>query len=97
MLARAIQLVAAALLLLALAKWPIGYYEFLRLVVCAAAGVLAWQASKVPGRGAWVFLMVGVALLFNPIYAIHFKRDTWAWLDIAVSLVFLACPPKPKT
>lgn len=93
---REAQVCAAVLLLVALANWPYGYYQFLRLAVCAVGAFSAcrsWRAQK----PLWAVAMAGLCLLFNPIYTVHFRRDEWAWVDAISALAFLAWPPaKPK-
>lgn len=88
---REVQVGAAALLFAALAKWPYGFYDFLRLAVCAAAAFLAWRTSR-SGRPMWTLAMAGIALLFNPITPVRFHRAEWAWIDGAVAIIFLASP-----
>ena len=93
---REAQISAAVLLLAALADWPYGYYQFLRWAVCAAADFCAWRASQ-DGRTAWLIGFAGLALLFNPLHTIHFRRFEWAWIDALAAITFLAFPPaKPK-
>lgn len=93
---REIQFCAAVLLVLALADWPYGYYQFLRLVVFVAAVLSAWRLWQ-KGNSFWAFAFAGLALLFNPFLLVHFRRDEWAWIDALAALAFLACPPtKPK-
>lgn len=92
---REVQVCAAALLLVALADWPYGYYQFLRLAVCAAAAFCAWFAWR-ERQPLWVIGMVGLVLLFNPIHTVHFRRGEWALIDVVVALVFLAFPPAKK-
>lgn len=93
---RKVQVLIAILLLLALANLPYGYYQFLRIGVFIAAGMLAWRNAQVEGMVTWVYVMAGVALLFNPIFPIHFQRVEWAWLDIITAIIFLACPSAHK-
>jgi hypothetical protein len=93
---RKIQISIATLLILALANLPYGYYQFLRIAVFVSAGVLAWRIAKAEGMVTWVYVMAGLALLFNPIFIIHFQRDEWAWIDVVSALVFLACPPSER-
>ncbi len=92
---REVQFCAAALLFAALAKWPYGFYDFLRLAVCAAAAFLAWRTSR-SGRPLWALAMVGITLLFNPIIPVRFHRAEWARIDAAAAIVFLAFPPVKK-
>jgi hypothetical protein len=85
----ALWLVPAAMLLLALAPLPYGYYMLLRLVTCGTAAALAWwglRASSAPVLG---WLMVGVAILYNPVFKIAFSRQNWSVLNVATVACFL--------
>ena len=88
---REAQVCAAVLLLCALANWPYGYYQFLRLAVCAAGAFTAWLLWR-SQRPIWAVVMAGLCLLFTPIHTVHFRRDEWAWINILAALVFLVCP-----
>lgn len=93
---RLMQVCVAGLLLAALADWPYGYYTFLRLAVCLAGAILAWQSFR-DQRPVWALAMTALALLFNPLILVHFHRQEWAWIDAVSALVFLVYPPpKPK-
>jgi len=79
---------ASVLLLLgaAFARWPYGYYTFLRLVVCGTAiylAILAWGA----GRSGWVIVLVLTALLFNPVFLVRMRRADWQPFDIGAAIV----------
>ena len=79
-------IIAAIMLLLALASWPYGYYQFMRIVVCGTAGYgayLALQAEQHP----WLWILGAVAILFNPVFPIHFDRSVWRILDIVTAVV----------
>ncbi len=70
-----------------LGSWPYGFYTLLRLVICGSAVYLAVQfKSRSDDSLTWV--MVGVALLFNPFVPITFARDIWVILDAAAAVVF---------
>ena len=92
---RETQVCAAALLLIALADWPYGYYQFLRWAICSASAVCAWRALR-DGRTVWVIGFVGLALLFNPLHTVHFRKSEWAWIDALAALAFLAFSPSKK-
>jgi hypothetical protein len=83
--------ISAALLILALADLPYGFYTFLRIVVCGTAAFGAF-AAYTTDRGAWVVVLGLLALLFNPIFPIYLDREAWAFIDIitAAALVFSA-------
>lgn len=81
----AIWLMPIALLLLALVSWPYAYYQMLRIIVCAAAGYLAYGEYQRIGRGVWAVILAVVALTFNPIAPLHMKREIWAILNIGAA------------
>ena len=74
---------------LALLDMPYGYYQLLRLVVFICAGWLAWKYIE-RNRTVGIIVFGLVALIFNPVMPLHFQRDTWAILNIATALVFVA-------
>jgi|SRR5450759_2969750 hypothetical protein len=97
LIGRQIQILAAILLLIALANWPYGYYQFLRLSVLAAAVISSWRKWR-EGSPFWAVVLASLALLFNPFQPVHFRREEWAWIDVLAALAFLACPAtKPKS
>lgn len=78
----------AFLLLAVLGSWPYGFYTILRLVVCGAAIYVAYAAART-NRAPWLWIMVGVALLFNPLVPVSFERELWRVLDLIVAIVFV--------
>lgn len=81
----------AALLLLALAPMPFGYYTFLRLVVTIIAFVTAFSFYKEGGVvWAWIFALLGI--LFNPLIQVHLSRDIWMILDLLAAGLMLRTP-----
>lgn len=75
-----IVLVCCTLLGLALLPVPYGYYQFLRLAVCA---LCIWTAiSKYKERGDLTVVPVIIAILYNPIFVIHFARPMWQVLNV---------------
>jgi hypothetical protein len=76
------------MLVIALAPLPYGYFMLLRLVVCGAAVWLAYTlmaGRRSQGMG-WAF--VGVALLYNPVFRVHFEREIWMILNLATTAPF---------
>ena len=88
---REIQVSVCVLLLLALAGWTYGYYQFLRIAVFTGAAVLAWRASH-DRRPFLAVTLTGLALLFNPFKIVHFHRGEWALIDLIAAAIFLTCP-----
>lgn len=77
-----------ALLIAALAPWPYGYYALLRLAICGASIWLAFNLinSRALNGLGWAF--VGLALLYNPVFRIHFERDVWMVLNVISTIPF---------
>jgi len=82
-------LVAAAMLLAALGRWPYDYYRVLRWVICAAAAFMAYRGYVC--RKPWaIWFFMFVAVIFNPIVRFHLSRQTWQILDSASAVAFIA-------
>lgn len=78
--------VASVCLLLALLPMPYGYYQLLRLIVC---GVSIWAAISTSKTNQTLTIIYAlVALLYNPIFIIHFDRSTWGIINILTVLLF---------
>ena len=90
----------SALLLLALAPLPIGYYTVLRIVVSiGCATVIFTEFSE--GMNTWLVLFGITLIVFNPIIPVYLDdRDFWAPIDIAAAILFLvkafSIPPSKK-
>ena len=81
-------IIAAVMLLLALAPFPYGYYQLLRLVVCGVSLYVAFAAFNWQKMWAvWVFGFV--AILFNPLIPIHLSREIWQTIDIVCTALFV--------
>lgn len=65
----------------ALLDLPYGYYQLLRLVVCAVTAFGAWLAMH-EGSTGWTVILAVLALLFNPVIPVYLDRETWALIDV---------------
>ncbi|NWG25894.1 MAG: hypothetical protein HXY30_16015 [Pseudorhodoplanes sp.] len=80
-----------AVLVIATARLPYGYYTFARIVVCAAAALLAYCEFNAGGsRRLFAAVFVLIAVLFNPIVPVHLTRSIWFYLDLIAAAVFAA-------
>jgi len=79
--------VSSLLLVVAVLPLPYGYFMFLRLAITAAAVYVAYENfnKDIP---VWGIIFIGVALLFNPFYTVHFDKALWAVIDIVVAALF---------
>jgi hypothetical protein len=82
----AAKVAAIAMLLLAMGKWPFGFYVLLRWVVCGVCAYSAFSAAEA-GRKGWVWVLGILALLFNPFLPVRLGRETWAPVDLAAALL----------
>lgn len=83
-------LLPAGLLVAALLPWPYGYYNFLRITVCAVTAWLAYtQLRHDDALSGWVVALGAMSVLYNPIVPVHLTRELWSVLNLtgAVMLV----------
>ena len=89
-----IVLAAAGALIGALGKNPTHYYRMLRWLTCSAAVMLVWR-GYIQGSLKWAYILMPVAILFNPIIPIylHGKRldilRTWHTVDIVSAVLMV--------
>ena len=74
------------LLLAAFGSWPYNYYILTRIVLCLTSVWLAVQLHP-KRRFLWETLIIGVALIFNPVAPFHLDKDTWRILNILGAMV----------
>ena len=81
----------ALLLVIALDRMPGGYYDFLRVVVCPLAIVLAFHDYELRGElSGWAIVLALLAVLFNPLLQIHLTREIWAPINLGSALFLVA-------
>lgn len=82
---RSILFVAAALLIIGCFHIPVGYYTFIRIVVCIVAVILLFFPK---GEGITYRHIVNglVAILFNPIIPVYLhNKSVWIVIDAVVA------------
>ena len=83
-----VRIIVAIMLLAALGRHPYGYYTLLRFVVCGVCAYSTYFTIELKKIGwAWTFGII--AVLFNPIIPIYLDRETWAFIDIGVAIIFI--------
>jgi len=87
--------ISAVMLLIAILPLPYGYYILLRWIISSSAIFLAWVANEL-GKKFWLFLMIIIVLLFNPIAPIHLDKGTWVIIDLIVAILFFTSINKIK-
>jgi len=81
------QAVAGGMLLWALYPGnPSGYYTLLHWFCCGTLIYLACRAVS-QKRQTWVWILVITALVYNPIFRLHFKGDLWSVINVITSVI----------
>lgn len=82
--------IVAALTAAAIARWPYGYYTFMRIIVCGFCGYLAYLSwtEQPPSRG-WSLVLGTTAIVFNPLIPLHLNRGIWFWFNIAAAAIII--------
>ena len=81
-------IIAGAMLLIGIFPLPYGYFQLLRWITCGIAIFLVYIAYRY--KKVWVAVIFGViAILFNPIFIIHFEKNVWQWIDAICAAVFI--------
>ena len=95
-MSRALFMVPAAMSLIAIAPMPYGYYQFLKLVIFLAGGLIGFQFWT-RGRTVLAVPFILLALLFNPIFPVHLTREIWTAINAGIvrSWRRKGSPPSP--
>ena len=94
-----LMLKVAMILMLVVAMFPIpfyGYYILLKLVVCGGFGYLATTAYSRGERGGWLWLLGGIAVLYNPIVRLPMGREIWTFANLATIAVLVVSMKRAK-
>lgn len=67
---------------------PYGYFQFARLSVFAGCVYLAYN-SIADKQNVFSILYIGIAILFQPLFKIHFIRETWNIIDVIIAVIFI--------
>ena len=70
------------------APLPYGFYQLLKILTCITA---CYSASKFRDNSKWLWTMICIAILFNPIRPIKLDKELWNLLDIISGLIFIRC------
>jgi len=83
-----VALICAALLFIAVANLPIGYYTFLRIIISiGAAAIIIYEFEN--GLSLWIIVFGLILILFNPLMPIYLNdKKAWIPIDIICGLLF---------
>ncbi len=74
---------------------PYGYYRFLKIIICGMSIYFASNA-KDKKQEKWFYIMIFFAVLYNPVFAIHFKRNWWQVINFCTAITMIVYYFKQK-
>jgi|SRR5690606_8203311 len=81
--------IVIAMSLIALLAMPYGYYTLLRFVVFGIAAYYAYNLyQKDQFTSFWIWPIMFIGIVFNPILPFYQSRDIWAFYNIGTALLF---------
>lgn len=84
------QMAAIGMLLWALLPFnPYGYFQILRIVVCAVCFASAYRAYAMEATG-WTWTFGILAAVFNPFVPVGLTRSAWAFIDLVAAAILAA-------
>jgi len=86
---KAICFLCGILLLIAIARLPIGFYTFLRLAVTICSIVIIISEAK-KGTTFWIIVFAIIGLVFNPVIPVYlYKKSLWMLIDLLTAATFI--------
>ena len=85
---------AVLLLLMAFGSMPSDYEKIALWVVFASAIYTIYVAYEKNKQG-WLWCMVFVGILFNPLAPVEFKHRAWQFIDVLTAVAFFMASKLP--
>jgi len=79
---------AIALLVAVIPIWPYFFYQLLKFFVFGSATYSAYLFRKEKNK-KWMWAMIVIAIIFNPINPFYFGHFLWSTMDLIVAILFL--------
>jgi hypothetical protein len=67
---------------------PYDFFMLLRVLVFITCAIVAVGLFRIDAIAKWFWIVVAIALLYNPLLPIHLHRSTWEWINIVTIPVF---------
>lgn len=67
--------------------WPYFFYQLLKFLVFGTAVFCAYLYYKEKNK-KWMWIMIIVAVIFNPINPLYFGHLLWSIVDLIVAILF---------
>jgi hypothetical protein len=79
--------IVCALLLIAVAPMPYGYYQFMRIAITLVSSMTAFELYN-KNKSLLLVVFVSVIIIYNPIIPIHLNKVIWIPINL-LTAVFL--------
>jgi len=71
--------------------WPYFFYQILKLIVFGVACFSVYTYHKEKNK-KWMFTMLAIVIVFNPINPIYFGHFIWSVCDLVAGILFIKSP-----
>lgn len=78
---------AIALLVAVVPVWPYFFYQLLKFLIFGTAAYSAYVYHSGKNK-KWMWVMIIVAIIFNPINPFYFGHFLWSVVDLIVAAIF---------
>src|SRR3989338_468835 len=89
------KIAAIALLVAVIPIWPYFFYQALKLVVFGSTAFSAYLYHKEKNK-KWMLIMIGIAIIFNPINPLYLGHFLWSVVDLIVAWLIYSSPKPIK-
>lgn len=89
------KIATVALLIAVIPIWPYFFYQVLKLLVFGTAVYSTFLYHKEKNK-KWVLIMIGIAIVFNPINPLYFGHFLWSIVDLVVAWLIYTSPKPSK-
>lgn len=87
-----VRIIAIVFLFISYTEQPLIFYKLVRIIICGVGLYSAYFALRAK-QNIWIGLMIGMALLFNPLFPIYLERSQWEIYDTFAILILLFSIP----
>lgn len=81
------KLSAVALLIAVIPIWPYFFYQLLKFLIFGTAAYSAY-VFHLDKNKKWMWVMIVIAIIFNPINPFYFGHFLWSVADLVVAAIF---------
>jgi hypothetical protein len=78
--------ISAILLILGVIDFPYGYYQLLRFIGLVAFGIAAYISFST-GQKIIPFVLMFLAIIFNPFIKFYLGRELWMVVDVIAGII----------